>query len=88
MSQYLNNIPISHYINISIFQCLFQYRNIPIDSFPLKNDLTEHIKTKHAWFLKCAKCGKVFDEEWKLRAHIKNHKEYLCENCEKVFKCE
>ena len=36
--------------------------------------------------IKCEKCEKTFDEEWKMRAHLKNHKEHLCETCDKTFK--
>ena len=65
------------------FQC-----SLCEDSFPLKNYLTTHIKTKHAGSLKCNKFEQVFDAEWKFSAHIKNHKEYPCDKCEKVFKYE
>ena len=34
---------------------------------------------------KCDNCEKEFDEEWKLRAHMKTHKNFKCENCEKTF---
>ena len=65
------------------FQC-----SLCEDSFSLTIDLKTHIKTKHAGSLKCDKCEKVFDAEWKLSAHLKNHKEYPCDKCEKVFNYE
>ena len=34
----------------------------------------------------CTKCEQVFDEEWKLNAHLKKHRENLCQFCEKSFK--
>ena len=37
---------------------------------------------------KCNECSRMFDEEWKLKAHIKTHISYSCENCGKNFKSE
>ena len=34
----------------------------------------------------CTKCERVFDENWKLNAHMKKHREHPCQFCEKSFK--
>ena len=34
----------------------------------------------------CDECKKCFGEEWKLSAHLKSHKMYLCNKCDKSFK--
>ena len=34
---------------------------------------------------KCDRCEKEFFEEWKLRAHVKIHVNYKCEECDKTF---
>ena len=36
----------------------------------------------------CNKCSKMFDEEWKLNAHLKKHKGLSCTLCEKTFDFE
>jgi hypothetical protein len=36
----------------------------------------------------CDECEKVFNEEWKLSAHKKTHKNFKCNQCTKTFKTE
>ena len=38
--------------------------------------------------VKCDHCGKVFDEQWKMTAHLRNCKQNKCEVCDKTFKYE
>ena len=35
---------------------------------------------------KCGQCGRTFDEDWKMNAHMKTHNNYNCGQCEKSFK--
>lgn len=37
---------------------------------------------------KCDHCGKVFNEQWKMTAHLKTCKQNQCEMCDKTFKYE
>ena len=34
----------------------------------------------------CDDCKRCFDEEWKLSGHLKSHKKYACNKCDKTFK--
>ena len=36
----------------------------------------------------CVNCGKMFNEEWKLNAHLKIHQDYSSYQCDKKFKKE
>ena len=36
----------------------------------------------------CSKCDKTFNEDWKLNAHMKLHKNYQCDQCSKNVKYE
>ena len=45
----------------------------------------KRIHTPSNVMLKCDVCEKLFNEEWKLSAHIKTHEKYECNQCEKTF---
>ena len=51
------------------------------------NNLKEHPNnnTSKNEIYKCVQCKKEFSEEWKMSAHLKMHKKYDCEQCEKTF---
>ena len=56
-------------------------------NFESLTDLKDH-KDEHrvnSDTFKCDQCDKEFDEEWKLCAHLKNHKKYSCDQCSKTF---
>ena len=55
------------------------------ESFSNARDLGNHMK-KHrsVGTIKCNKCERMFDEEWKMTAHLKTH--IICNICEKTFK--
>ena len=57
------------------------------EKFQSGKDLGSHIRTEHGneGSYKCDVCEKVFDQEWKQKAHIKNHKKYQCDYCDKTF---
>ena len=48
--------------------------------------MNKHNKNQHKSNakLKCDECERNFDEEWKLNAHIKIHKKYNCDQCDKT----
>ena len=54
-----------------------------IHHIAIKPHMKKHRSSKS---IKCEKCEKTFDEEWKMRAHLKNHREHVCETCDKSFK--
>ena len=52
-------------------------------------ELRTHMRKQHyAKGIECNKCSKMFDEEWKLNAHLKKHKGLSCTLCEKTFDFE
>ena len=52
-------------------------------------ELRNHMRLQHsAGQIACNKCEKVFDQEWKLNAHLKKHREHSCPFCEKTFNFE
>ena len=56
-------------------------------NFKSLTDLNDH-KNEHrvnSDTFKCDQCDKEFNGEWKLCAHLKNHKKYTCEQCSKTF---
>ena len=56
-------------------------------SFESLTDLKDH-KNEHRVngdIFKCDQCDTEFNEECKLFAHVKSHKEYACEQCSKTF---
>ena len=57
------------------------------ENFSNSRDLKNHVK-KHIPLvpIKCTKCERMFDKEWKMNAHLKTHKMHACENCDKTFK--
>ena len=50
----------------------------------VKEHLNKHTSRKEIF--KCSQCEKEFGEEWKMSAHLKSHKKYECDKCEKSFK--
>ena len=58
----------------------------------LKNqkESQEHIKEhrRNDGPFSCEVCKRVFDEEWKLRAHKKSHSGIKCDLCEEKFRCK
>ena len=55
------------------------------------NNLKGHLKKQKELpsteeIYKCSECEKQFNEEWKINAHMKMHKKYECDKCEKKFK--
>jgi hypothetical protein len=56
----------------------------PGSKVSLKKHKTVHEPSKNAF--KCDECAKDFNEEWMLSAHLKTHKKYKCEKCDKSFK--
>ena len=50
-------------------------------------DLGRHRRSEHRneGSYKCDVCEKVFDQEWKRKAHVKSHKKYQCDYCDKTF---
>ena len=49
----------------------------------------DHMRCYHSKeSMKCSECERIFDEEWKLNAHLKKHKEFSCQQCEQTFKYE
>ena len=61
-----------------------------MEVFSTKRNLIIHKKTQHITqeTLECTACDKRFSEEWKLNAHMKSHKKYPCDKCEKTFRYE
>ena len=51
-------------------------------------DLKKHKSADHKTneVFKCEKCNRIFNEEWKMNAHVKTHKQYECDHCSKTFK--
>ena len=73
----------------NVYQC-----NQCDQSFPLRQNLVDHLKTAHSDGSQCSHCGKLFKDELKLRdhttrVHIKTLEErklkYLCHLCEQSF---
>ena len=66
-----------------IYQC-----KICEEGFASKREFMKHKKC-HMSVLpgksKCDDCDKTVNEQWKLNAHVKIHKKFPCEKCEKVF---
>ena len=60
------------------------------EKFTKISDLKKHERTHNLIKgpLECKDCGKTFNEEWKLGAHIKTHEENSCDQCDKEFKSE
>ena len=62
-----------------------------VKEFEIPGDLRLHILNEHKSnkeTFKCSKCGKTFNEEWKLNANAKSHNQHKCELCEQTFKYE
>ena len=59
-------------------ECGENFRNVR----DLKQHVKKHILVEH---IECEKCERMFDEEWKMKAHLRTHKLHSCENCEKTF---
>ena len=38
--------------------------------------------------MKCENCERMFDKEWKMKAHLRTHKLHSCGSCKKTFKNE
>ena len=56
-------------------------------SMTTTREYKDHMRCHHSEeSLKCNQCEQIFDEEWKLNAHLKKHKEFCCQQCEKTFK--
>ena len=59
-------------------ECGENFRNVrDLKQHVKKHNLVEHIESE--------KCERMFDEEWKMKAHLRTHKLHSCENCEKTF---
>ena len=58
------------------------------EEFNKKGDLKNHEKTHNLskGTFECVYCGKMFNEEWKLNAHLKIHQDYSSYQCDKKFK--
>ena len=55
------------------------------ENFTDERNLQTHMKKhKSRGSIKCEKFEKTFDEDWKMRAHLKSHGEHLCETCKKL----
>ena len=57
-------------------------------SFQTLKDFKKHKEEHHSKqdVFNCSKCDKTFNEDWKLNAHMKLHKNYQCDQCSKNFK--
>ena len=69
---------------IRIFKC-----NKCDEEFETLNDLNRHKKNHQApsyEIFECDQCKQCFDKEWKLSAHLRSHKKYACNKCDKTFK--
>ena len=44
----------------------------------LKNHVKKHIQVEP---IKCEKCERMFDKEWKMKAHLRTHKLHSCGSC-------
>ena len=58
------------------------------EEFNNKKDLKNHMINQHSGTYQCDVCNKQFKEEWKFSAHVRSHKKYPCEHCEKSFPYE
>ena len=50
----------------------------------LKNRKNDH--ESQPGVFKCDHCDKVFNEQWKMSAHVRKHDKHKCEQCDKTFK--
>jgi hypothetical protein len=46
--------------------------------------MADHEQAKNVF--KVDECAKEFNEEWMMSAHLKTHKKYKCEKCDKSVK--
>ena len=57
--------------------------------FLTPSELKRHVNSEHRddhGKYECEVCEKMFEEEWKFKAHTKSHKLFPCEKCDKSFK--
>ena len=68
-----------------VFKC-----SICDENFNSSANLKKHrgIHETTVWSFQCDECERVFNEEWKLTAHSKQHVKYACDLCDQTFKTE
>ena len=68
-----------------VFKCI-----VCDENFNTSADLKKHRKSHKTavWSFQFDECETVFNEEWKLNAHSKQHVNYMCDLCDKAFKNE
>ena len=55
--------------------------------FEMQGDVKKH-RTKQlvsVGMFSCDECDMLFSEKWKLKAHVRSHKRFSCELCDKKF---
>ena len=58
-------------------------------SMTTTREYKDHMRCHHSEeSLKCNQCEQMFYGEWKLNVHIKTHREYSYQMCERTFKYE